>query len=623
MKALAIACPLAAAAGALIAFLPTVRAGFVNWDDEISFLTNPHYRGLGPAELRYDLTTTLLGHWSPLTWLTWSANYVLGGMDPWGYHLANVLFHAATVALLCCVAQRLIAAGFGASPSDPAVVIGALAGALVFGVHPLRAESVAWISERRDLLCGAFYLLAVLAYLRGVAGRGPIASRWWALSVAAFAAALASKATAMTLPLTLLLLDVYPLRRLAVGWRTLAWEKAPYALLGVAAGVVAVLARQQGGNITAYDQYGPGARVALAGYTFWFYPWKLVWPVDLSPMYELPARVDPGQSRFLLPMLGTIALTGALLALRRRWPAGLAAWTSSAIVLAPISGAVHSGSQIAADRYSYLSGLGLAVLIGAGVTWAIRRGGVEPARRWLAPAAVAAAAVVVVALGIGARAQAAIWDSSEALWRHAVALDPTCSACASNLGRVIARPGRFEEATAHVVRAIALRPDRAGPYENLGTIMLATGRYRDAEEHFRRAAVLRPSHGAPRNNLGAALANQGRMAEAEAAFREAARLSPTLVDAPANLGVLYLRQGRYAEAIGVLRQASALNPRHPGVQGGLARALRIEGVRAARDGSPAKTAVLWQEAARLAPSDPELLGELRALNPALAAELSR
>lgn len=113
MRALAIACPLAAAAGALIAFLPTVHAGFVNWDDEISFLTNPHYRGLGPAELRYDLATTLLGHWSPLTWLTWSANYVLGGMDPWGYHLANVLLHAATVALFCWQEAAQLA------PSDP------------------------------------------------------------------------------------------------------------------------------------------------------------------------------------------------------------------------------------------------------------------------------------------------------------------------------------------------------------------------------------------------------------------------------------------------------------------------------------------------------------------------
>ncbi len=293
MKVLWLSSPVLAAALAFLTFLPTLGAAFVNWDDEITFLGNHHYRGLGPAQLRFDLTTTLLGHWSPLTWVTWSVNYALGGLDPWGYHLGNLLLHCAAVAVFCLVARRLLAAGFGESPQSPAIAGGALVAALIFGLHPLRAESVAWASERRDVLCGLFYLLAVLAYLRGVAGGGRIAGRWWGLSIAAFATALLSKAMAMTLPLTLLLLDVYPLRRRAVGWRAIAREKLPYALLAAGAGAIAVLARQEGGSITAYDRYGVGARVALTGYTFWFYPWKLIWPMGLAPIYELPARVDP------------------------------------------------------------------------------------------------------------------------------------------------------------------------------------------------------------------------------------------------------------------------------------------------------------------------------------------
>jgi Flp pilus assembly protein TadD len=566
-------------------------------------------------------TTTLLGHWSPLAWLSWSLNYVLGGLDPWGYHLVNLLLHAANIALFCLVARRLLAAGFGTSAANHAVAAGAGLAALVFGAHPLRAESVAWISERRDVLCALFFLLAVWAYLRGVDGPGAIARRWWGLSLVAFAAALASKAIAMTLPLTLLLLDVYPLRRHAVGVRALCLEKVPYALLAGGAAAVAVLARQQGGNITEYGAYGFEARVALAAYTFWFYPWKLVWPTDLSPMYELPARVELWQPRFLAPLVLVILITAALVALRRRWPAGLAAWAYSAIVLAPISGVVHSGSQLAADRYSYLSGLGLALLAGAALTWLLRRA--EGGRAWLAAVASSAACIAVVALGASAWVQTTSWKDSETLWRRAVRVDPACSICESNLGRVLARPGQFEDAEAHVRRAIALRPDRPGPHENLAVIMLAQGRHREAEEHFRRVAMIRPTHGASRNNVGVALANQGRHDAAEIEFREAARLAPRLVDAPANLGMLYAGQGRYEEAIALLRRALALDPGRTGVQMALGRALRARAIELARRTELAEAARQWREARRLSPDDPDQAEALRGLAPALAAELAR
>lgn len=602
--------PFLTAALAFLAFLPALEAQFVNWDDEVTFLTNPAYRGLGPAELRWMFTTTFLGHWSPLTWVTWSFNYVTGGLDPWGYHLGNLLLHSANVALLWLVARRLLATGSGAPITSSAIASGATIAALVWGLHPLRAEAVAWASARRDVLCGLFYLLAVLAYLRGVARGAGIERRWWGLSVGAFAAALSSKAIAMTLPLTLLLLDVYPLRRRGLGWWALVREKLPYAMLAAAAGVVAFVAREESGNITGYGQYGAGTRGVLATYAFWFYPWKFLWPAGLSPMYELPQRVDLGQGRFLGPLLAVTALTATFWLLRRRWPAGLAAWAQSAIVLLPISGVVHSGNQLVADRYSYLSGLGLAVLAGAGVAWTLRHGAGQPVRGWIRPLAWASAALVVLALGATARTQTAIWKDSETLWRRAVEVDPNCSLCESNLGRVVARPGRFPEAETHVRRAIALRPDRPGPHENMGGIMLAQGRYREAEEHFRRAATLRPDRAASRNGLGVALANQGRDIEAEAEFREAARLSPRLVDAPANLGVLYVRLGRYEEAMLPLRHALALNGGQAGVRAELARALRSRAIELVRDGRLGEAAQLWQEASPLAGDNPDLLRSL-------------
>jgi len=599
--------PVLTAALAFLAFRPALEAEFVNWDDEVSFLTNPAYRGLGPVQLRWMFTTTFLGHWSPLTWVTWGFNYVVGGLDPWGYHLGNLLLHSANVAVLWLVARRLLATGFGVPLTRAAIVSGATVTALVWGLHPLRAESVAWASERRDVLCGLFYLLAVLAYLRGVARGAGIEHRWWGLSVGAFAAALSSKAIAMTLPLTLLLLDVYPLRRRGLGWLALAREKLPYALLAAAAAAVAFVARQESGDITGYGQYGVVARVALGSYTVWFYPWKFLWPGGLSPMYELPQPVDLGQGRFLVPLLAVIAVTAAFVLLRRRWPAGLTAWAHSAIVLAPISGVVHSGNQLVADRYSYLSGLGFAVLAGAGLAWTLQRAAGRSVPTWLRPLAWAAAVLVVVALGGAARTQTAIWKNSETLWRRGVEVDRACSLCESNLGRVVARPGRFPEAETHVRRAIALRPDRPGPHENMGWIMLARGRHREAEENFRRAATLRPDRAASRNALGVALANQGRDLEAEAEFREAARLSPRLVDAPANLGVLYVRQGRYEEAMLPLRHALALDAGRAGVRADLGRALRGRAIALVRQGRLDEAALLWQEAVPLAGDDPDLL----------------
>jgi Flp pilus assembly protein TadD len=381
-------------------------------------------------------------------------------------------------------------------------------------------------------------------------------------------------------------------------------------MLAAAAGVVAFVARQESGNITAYAQYGVGARLALAAHTLWFSWWKSLWPAGLSPMYELPQRVDLGQVRFLGAVLAVAALTATLVLLRRRWPAGLAAWAQSVIVLVPISGVVHSGNQLAADRYSYLSGLGLAILAGAGLVWALRHAGGQPAWRWLHPLAWVAAALVVVALGATAQTQSAIWTDSETLWRRAVEVDPTCSLCESNLGRVVARPGRFAEAETHVRRAITLRPDRPGPHENMGMIMLAQSRHHEAEEHFRRAATLHPDRAASRNALGVALANQGRDREAEAEFQEAARLSPRLVDAPANLGVLYTRRGRFGEAIVPLRRALALDGGQAGLRAELGRALRGRAIELVREGRLGEAAPLWQEAAPLAGDDPDLLRSL-------------
>src|SRR6266849_2594535 len=206
-------------------FLPALRGDFLNWDDSVNFVANPYYRGLGWAQIKWMLTATLMGHYIPVTWLSLGLNYALGGMNPWGYHLGNLILHAANATLVYLIARRLLAAARGGGSQSghatgPVVGAGAFA-ALVFGVHPLRVESVAWITERRDVLCGLFFLLAILAWLRAIERPGGPDRRWQLLSLAAFLASLLSKAASMPLPVVLVLLDLYPLGRLkARGWRS-------------------------------------------------------------------------------------------------------------------------------------------------------------------------------------------------------------------------------------------------------------------------------------------------------------------------------------------------------------------------------------------------------------------
>jgi tetratricopeptide (TPR) repeat protein len=453
-------------AATFIAFLPALQNDFVNWDDVDVLLKNPDYRGLGWANLRWMFTTTLMGHYVPLTWLSFALNFVLAGMDPWGYHLGNLLLHAANAGVFYLVARRLLAAGFAggvAGPDrpgpgdlgDPGLTVGAAFAALAFGVHPLRVESVAWATERRDVLCGLFYLLATLTYLRGVDRGGPIRTRSWTMSVGTFFLSLLSKAAAMPLPAVLLLLDIYPLRRVrAVGWRRLLVEKLPYLALAGAASVAALIAQSQARALSDYQDYGILPRLAKIGYGLMFYPWKFLWWANLSPFHAVSAAVDPLSARFLLPTVALVLVTGALVALHRRLPAVLAAWVYSALLVLPVSGVAQSGLQLVADRYSYLSGLGFALLPGAGLVWVLRER--HRLKASVVGASLLAAALLLGGLGASAWRQSETWRDTETLWRHALSVDPGSGWAHYYLAYWLYVRERPEEARQEYERALAL-----------------------------------------------------------------------------------------------------------------------------------------------------------------------
>src|SRR5262249_35063347 len=247
--------------------------------------------------------------------------------NPWGYHLLNVLVHGLNAALFCLVARRLLAAAAGAGASDSVLTAGAVVAALVFALHPLRVEPVAWVTGRADLLCAAFLLLATLAYLRAIAVPGPAPAGRMAVCALAFTAAMLSKGSALPFPAALLLVDVFPLRRWRrVGWRALLAEKTLlFAVAAVGAAVVAYATRR-GAVATGADEYGVIAGITVAAYAFVISLVRFVWPAALSPLYEMPRAVSPLEPRFGLAVCAALVLTAGLIALRRRWPGGLAAW---------------------------------------------------------------------------------------------------------------------------------------------------------------------------------------------------------------------------------------------------------------------------------------------------------
>lgn len=371
-----------------VTFFPVLQNGFVNWDDDRNLIANPHYRGLGWAQLRWMFTDLSMGHYQPLSWMTLGLDYLLWGMDPFGYHLTSLILHGANAAIFYFVALRLLSAAFGkpiVSGELPLQIAVGFA-ALLFAIHPLRVESVAWATEQRGVLAGLFFLLSLLCYLRAntVSEDSSTRLKWMIGAVTTYGLSLLSKASGVALPVVLLVLDVYPLGRLSGGlreWlgaknRALWWEKLPFLVLALAAVAIAPMAAQEAGAMRGRGEYGIVFGIAQALFGLAFYLWKPLIPAGLSPLYAVVSDAVPATWPFLpsqelilaLSVVVALAVSIALFLLRRRWPAGLANWVCYAALLAPVLGIVQIGAQIVADRYSYLPSLGWTILAGGGVT---------------------------------------------------------------------------------------------------------------------------------------------------------------------------------------------------------------------------------------------------------------
>jgi len=403
-------------------------------------------------------------------------------MNPVGYHLTSLLLHAANAVVFFFIARRLLTLALP-SPSERghALAVSAAFAALVFAIHPLRVESVAWATERRDVLSGLFYLSAVLAYLRACdreeRGRG-----WYWGAVALFAGALLSKSMAVNLPVVLMILDVYPLRRLggSIGWwskpaRRIYVEKIPFVLLAAVASAIAVMAQFSIHAALPLAQLSVPGRLAVSAYGLSFYLGKMIVPVNLSPLYELPRTVSPWAMPFILSFGLAVAITAIVLSLRRRMLGLPAAWLAYLVVLLPVLGIFQSGPQIAADRYTYLAGLGWAILAGAGLL-----------SSWSRLPFLLIGLVVFIPVGLGTLTwnQVHVWHDSKTLWAHALAIDPNSSVAHYNLGGALGQQGKLADAIHHYQRALQITLGDADAQTNWGGALAQQGKLAEAAEHY-------------------------------------------------------------------------------------------------------------------------------------------
>ena len=536
---------------------------FVQWDDPINLINNPHFRGLGWEQIRWMLTATLMGHYIPLTWLTFGLDYVLWGMQPAGYHFTNLAFHAANVVLFFFLALRLLSRALPWATALEIRAGGALA-ALFYGVHPLRAESVAWATERRDVLSGLMFLACVLSYVSSTDREGGARRRRLALALLFFVFALLSKSITMTLPLALVILDLYPLRRLGISPR--AWvspagrrvllEKLPFVAVGILGAAVSYWAVDRHSFFTSTVQYPLLSRIALALYSVCFYIGKTVLPLGLSPLYELPATVDIRDSQFALAAVAAGLMTVSLLALWRRWPAGCAAYVYYAVVIAPVGGLVHAGFQLAHDRYSYLSCLGFALLAGAIPALLGRartQGKLTPRLVRLTAAAIAAWLVVLGGLTWD---QVRVWRNTESLWLHAVMTEPECSICQNNIGALLVNSGNSRASLPYFAQSIAVRPDRQKAYGGIGLALIQLGQPAEAEPYLKRALAADGSDVGLLNNMGTSLLRQGRFDEAIPYLRRALAIESSNLRARSNLGAALAGSGALDAALQQFHRAA-------------------------------------------------------------------
>lgn len=500
-------------------FWPVTQFGLVNWDDDLYVHLARQHAPLSLAAVRWAFTTLVPFYYHPLTWLTHIADAQVWGGNLTGHHLGNVLLHAANAGLVFVLGMLLL--GKLDTLSDRARLVIATLVALVFALHPLQVESVAWVAERKNLLCALFGLGSMCAYVLALAGSRRD-GRWWWTAFGCFVAALLSKPMAVSLPVVMLALDAFPLRRHEErGWWPLVQQKWLWWVAATAVGVLTMIGQHQWGAVKELQDLGALERLVVATRAVTFYLWKFAWPAWLSPYYPLGANLHLGQAEFAVPAAVFVAISTAGWRLRHRMPGLLAGWVAYLALIAPTSGLVQAGPQAAADRFMYLAIVPVALVVAGGglLVW---RGCSMAGRGALAILAVALLGFYCVQTVRHLPA----WQSEETMWRAVLRHFPQSGIANFHLAMALVDQSRFEEALPHARYAVTIIPDNPLAQSTLGVALLKTRHYEEAIAPLQAAIAAQPDYFGARYNLACAFSRLGRWADAYAALQELLQRSP-------------------------------------------------------------------------------------------------
>ncbi|MEE9911974.1 MAG: tetratricopeptide repeat protein [Deltaproteobacteria bacterium] len=611
----------------LAVFWQVKHHDFVNFDDHIYVTENRHIQsGITLTGLHWAFSTTYAEFWHPLTWLSLMLDYQLYGLNAGGYHLTNLLLHIMSTLLLFWLFHRMTGALWKSA------FIAAL-----FALHPLHVESVAWVSERKDVLSAFFWMLTLCLYVYYT--EKPVIKRYW-LVLLCFACGLMSKSMVVTLPVVLILLDYWPLGRLQSqaiktgatpvvtasanqgqqktrsknktpknnispsidrklpetkiagiipSWQL--WEKIPFFALSAVFSI-----------ITIYAQYKPpeshfplSSRIANAFVSFVTYLVKLFWPHDLTVFYPFPHQLSAWQIAGAILLM--IVISTAVMITIKRLPYLFVGWLWYAITLLPVIGIIQVGDFAMADRYMYLPAIGISLMLAWGVPSLFRRADLR--QKILIPAGISVLAILAVL----SWQQCRYWKNSIDLFSHALQVTKNNVLAHNSLGAALFEAGRVKEAIANYQAAVEINPYNDKAHSNLGLALAAEGKIEEAITHYRAAIDFNPKSEAAHVNMGSALARAGKYEEAANHYRTAIKLNPHYDDAYYNFANLLVKQGKVEEALTHYRRAVEINSGH---QEALANAADI----LVRQGKIAEAAESYRQILKINPASFKALNNL-------------
>ncbi|KJU83609.1 Tetratricopeptide TPR_2 repeat protein [Candidatus Magnetobacterium bavaricum] len=507
--------------GVLLVYVQMWRHDFINLDDPLYVLNNARVRGgLTPDNVIWAFTTTYGGNWHPLTWLSHMLDVNIHGLSPGGHHLTSLMLHATNSVLLLLLLQKMTRARWQSAFM-----------AAVFAIHPMHVESVAWVAERKDVLSGLFWILALWAYVRYV--EGPSLRRYVVLGVL-FIAGLMAKPMVVTLPVVLVLVDLWPLERFKQNTiAALITEKLPLFTIAGISSLITVYAQESVGAVSSLTWVPLELRISNAIVSYVRYVLKLLVPTALSVSYPLQDSLPPWLIAGSLLTLLVISI--AVIATIRRRPSLSVGWFWYMVTLLPVIGLVQVGAQGMADRYTYIPSIGLFLVLTMAISDVVISYPGPSTQRLIRNAVIASALVVVLLYTVLAHRQVSYWRSAVSLFEHSRSVTGGNYMVYGNLGAALLSANRVEDAVDALKKAVELNPLMWDAYVNMGRALFRLNRMTEAANSFSRAIEIRPDNHSAYNGLGAVMFSTGKKQEAIDLFKKALTLNPNYENTRRNL----------------------------------------------------------------------------------------